>query len=311
MSKHKTSIGGQALIEGVMMRGVDRCAMAIRKTSGEIETEEFSVPSLLHKKWYQKTPVIRGIFAFGENMINGYKCLMRSAEISGMTDLEEPESRFEKWLEKKLGEKVSSFVGVLAMILAVGLALLLFMVIPTAITNLLSKALPLSNLLKTVMESVIKIAIFVLYLWATSLMNDMKRVYGYHGAEHKTIFCYEKGLDLTVENVKSMKRFHPRCGTSFIIITIIISILVMCFVPTWDMIYRVLTKIVLLPLIVGLSYELIKIAGRYDNIVTQIISFPGVMLQHITTKEPDDGMIECAITALNAVKTDNPEDDKW
>ncbi|MBQ5321479.1 MAG: DUF1385 domain-containing protein [Oscillospiraceae bacterium] len=311
MKEHKTSIGGQALIEGVMMRGPEKCVMAVRNTSGEIITEEVKVGSLKNKKWYQKAPLIRGVFAFIENMINGYKCLMRSTELSGFTDVLEPESRFEKWLDRHFGEKITGIIGVLSLILGLGISLLLFIVLPTGITKLLSLLFPLSGVLKTVIESLIKIMIFVLYLWATSLMSDMKRVYGYHGAEHKTIFCYEKGLELTVENVRKMGRFHPRCGTSFIIISILVSIFVMCFVPTWDMIYRVAIKILLLPLTVGISYEFIKLAGRYDNVFTRIISFPGVMLQHITTKEPDDSMIECAITALNSVRTDNPEDDRW
>lgn len=311
MKEHKTSIGGQALIEGIMMRGPEKCVMVVRNSSGEILTEEVPVRSLKNKKWFQKAPIIRGVFAFLENMINGYKCLMRSTELSGLTDDLEAESKFEKWLDKHFGEKITSVIGVLSLILGLVFSLLLFIVLPTGITKLLSLGFSLTPLLKTVIESLIKIIIFVLYLYLTSLMSDMKRVYGYHGAEHKTIFCYEKGLELTTENIKKMSRFHPRCGTSFIIISILVSIFVMCFVPTWDMVYRVLIKILLLPLIVGISYEFIKIAGRYDNFLTRAISFPGVLLQHITTKEPDEKMIECAVLALNAVRTDNPEDDRW
>lgn len=311
MKEHKTSIGGQALIEGVMMRGVEKCTMAVRNTDGEIVTEDFPVASLKNKKWYQKVPIVRGVYGFIESMLNGYKCLMRSTELSGFTDVGEAESKFDKWLEEKIGDKMTSVISVLGLILGLGLSIVLFMLVPTGITKLISLVLPLGNFGKTVIESLIKVGIFVLYLYLTSLMSDLKRVYQYHGAEHKTIFCYEKGLPLTVENVREMKRFHPRCGTSFIIISILVSIFVMCLVPTWNIVSRVLIKILTLPITIGIAYEFIKLAGRYDNIFTRIISFPGVMLQHITTKEPDDSMIECAITALESVRTDNPEDDRW
>lgn len=309
--EHKTSIGGQALIEGVMMRGVDKCALAVRSSDGTIKTEEFPVASLKNKKWFQRVPIIRGVFSFLESMLGGYKCLMRSTELSGFTELE-AESKFDKWLEEKLGDKLTAVISVLSLVFALVLSVGLFILLPTGITKLLDFFFPVSDALKTVIESFVKIGIFVLYLFLTSLMKDLKRVYRYHGAEHKTIFCYEKGLELTVENVRKMKRFHPRCGTSFIIITLLISILVMMLFPVWDnILLRVGVKILTLPLIVGISYELIKIAGRYDNIITKIISYPGVLLQHITTKEPDDEMIECAITAVKMVLTDNPEDDRW
>lgn len=309
--EHKTQIGGQALIEGVMMRGVEKCALAVRGSDGNIKTEEFPVQSLKNKKWFQKVPIIRGVFSFFESMLGGYKCLMRSTELSGFTEVE-AESKFDKWLEDKLGDKLTGVVSVFSLVFALLISVVLFMLLPTGITKLIDSFVPLSDVVKTVIESFVKIGIFVLYLFLTSLMKDLKRVYRYHGAEHKTIFCYEKGLPLTVENVREMKRFHPRCGTSFIIITLLISIFVMMFVPVWDnILLRVGVKLLTLPIIVGISYELIKIAGRYDNIITRIISYPGVLLQHITTKEPDDSMIECAITALNLVLTDNPEDDRW
>ncbi len=309
--EHKTSIGGQALIEGVMMRGPEKCTMAIRTTSGEIVTEDVTVASLKNKKWYQKCPVVRGVFAFAESMLSGYKCLMRSTELSGFTDTPEAESKFDKWLEEKIGDKLTAVISVLSIIFALIISVLLFMILPTGIVKLVNLALPLGNFLNTVLESVVKVMIFVSYLALTSLMPDLKRVYMYHGAEHKTIFCYEKGFPLTVENVRPMKRFHPRCGTSFLIISILVSIFVMCLIPTWNLFYRVGVKVLTLPLTIGIAYEFIKLAGRYDNIFTRIISAPGVLLQHITTKEPEDSMIECAITALESVKPQDPEEAKW
>ena len=309
--EHKTSIGGQALIEGVMMRGPEKCTLAVRTEKGEIVTEEVAVSSLKNKKWHQKCPVVRGVFSFVESMLSGYKCLMRSTELSGFTETGEAESRFEKWLEKKIGDKMTAVISVLSLIFALIISVLLFMIVPTGSVKLINLIFPLGNFVNTVLESLIKIIVFVAYLALTSLMPDLKRVYMYHGAEHKTIFCYEKGLPLTVENVRPMKRFHPRCGTSFLIISIIVSIFVTCLIPTWNMLYRVGAKLLALPLIIGIAYEFIKLAGRYDNAFTRIISAPGVLLQHITTREPDDSMIECAITALESVKPEDPEEAEW
>ncbi len=309
----KSKIGGQALIEGVMMRGVDTEAMAVRLPNGEIEVEQWE---LKPAKWYRKVPFIRGCVNMVVSFVDGYKCLSKSADKS-MEGLEEEEpSKFEKWLTDKFGDKLMNAVMVVATVLGVLLALLLFMYLPALITKGLSLLIPgLDGLafVKNLIEGVIKIAIFVAYLWATSLLSDMKRTYQYHGAEHKTIFCYEHGLDLTVENVRMQKRFHPRCGTSFTFLVLFISIFVFSiFQVSWDsLLLRVGIKILLLPIIVAIAYELIRLAGRYDNIFTEIISAPGLWIQRLTTKEPDDSQIEVAIAAFKPCIPEDRERDRW
>lgn len=320
----RTTIGGQALIEGIMMKGPSKTAMAVRTPDGSITVEED-----VHgeKKWYNKAPFIRGTINFVTQLMEGYKYLARSAELSGAAedDGEEP-SKFEKWLDEKFGEKLMNAVMGIAMVIGIALAVVLFVFVPTWLFTLIQTAVGETDLsaFQSLFEGVLKIAIFVLYMWAVSNMKDMKRMYGYHGAEHKTIACYEKSLPLTVDNVRPCTRFHPRCGTSFIFLVLIISIFVYSVVPitnaffieafgvseTLAVILRVSCKILLLPVIVGISYEIIRIAGRYDNIVTRIISAPGLALQRLTTNEPDDGMIEAAIAAMKAVI---PEDgsDRW
>ncbi len=309
----KSKIGGQALIEGVMMRGVDAEAMAVRLPNGEIEVEQWE---LKPAKWYRKVPFIRGCVNMVVSFVDGYKCLSKSADKS-MEGLEEEEpSKFEKWLTDKFGDKLMNAVMVVATVLGVLLALGLFLYLPALITKGISYLIPaLSDLgfVKNLIEGIIKIAIFVAYLWATSLLSDMRRTYEYHGAEHKTIFCYEHGLDLTVENVKKQKRFHPRCGTSFTFLVLFISIFVFSiFQVSWDsLLLRVGIKILLLPIIVAIAYELIRLAGRYDNIFTKIISAPGLWIQRLTTKEPDDSQIEVAIAAFKPCIPEDRERDRW
>jgi uncharacterized protein YqhQ len=301
----KTSIGGQALIEGVMMRGPKKTAMAVRTPSGEIATDKWDTG--LSNKWYKRTPFIRGIFNFIDMMVLGYRCLMKSAEMAGV---EEEPDKFDLFLEKHLGDKASSVIGGVVMVLGFALALLLFMFLPAYLVSLLGGFIH-SKILLTLVEGIVKITVFIAYLWAVSRMPEIGRTFEYHGAEHKTIFCYEAGLPLTVDNVKKQIRFHPRCGTSFIIIVLIISI-VLFSVLTWDSILmRVAMKLLLLPLVVGIGYEIIKIAGRYDNIATRIISWPGLCLQRLTTREPDDSQIEVAIASMVPVIPENPEDAKW
>ncbi len=299
-TKHKTSIGGQALIEGVMMRGPKTTAMAVRNPEGELVVEKWPTggqnkPALL------KTPFIRGIFMMADNLRFGYKCLMRSAEIAG---LEED--------DKESGGFLSSALMVLSVVLALILSVGLFVWLPARLYEWTGLAAYNSRILRSTFEGVLKIIIFVAYLLCTLLMKDIRRTFMYHGAEHKTIFCYEEGLPLTVENVRKMRRFHPRCGTSFMILVLIVSIFVSMFIPaSVPAALRSVLKILLIPIIVGIGYELIKLAGRTDNLFTRIISAPGMWLQHITTKEPDDSMIEAAIAAMENVITGNKEDDKW
>ena len=302
----KTSVGGQALIEGIMMRGPEKMALAVRKPDGTIYTEE----KPLKKHSWSKWPVVRGVFAFVDSMVTGYKCLMKSADVSMDGTQADSESKFDKWVDKTFGEKGTSFITGLSAVLGVGLALLLFMVIPTGAVKLLSRFVELGGF-KTLLEGVIKLAILVGYMAAVSRVPDIARMFAYHGAEHKTIACYEAGEELTVENIKKHTRFHPRCGTSFILIVLIVSILLFSLLPWNSMAYRVLLKLLLLPLVMGVSYELLKACGRYVNPLTRAISMPGLWLQRITTNEPDDSMIECAIAAVKPVLPEQREDGTW
>ena len=309
--RKKTSIGGQAVIEGVMMRGVDRSAMAVRRESGEIVVEQWE-----HKAsssvWYKRTPLIRGIFNFVDQMISGYKCIMRSAELSGM-DLEEEPSPFEQKLEKLFGEHLVKVLYGVASVLGVLLAVGLFMILPTAISkgvNFLAGG-AIANAGLSLLEGGIKIAVFVSYMALVRRMPEMYRMFSYHGAEHKTIACYEAGEELTVENVRRHIRFHPRCGTSFLLIVLVISILVFSVVTWQNGILRVVLKLLLLPVVVSISYEIIKLAGRYDNLATRIISKPGLWLQRLTTVEPDDSMIEVAIASMKPVIPKEEGADNW
>ncbi len=326
---HRTTIGGQALIEGIMMKGPEKTAMAVRTKEGTITVEE---KVNKQRKWYNKAPFIRGSINFVSQLIDGYYYLSRSAELSGMTDDdgEEEMSKFEKWLDEKFGDKLMSAIMTIAMVLGIALAIVLFVFVPTWLYMLLELAVGEGNKealapFQSLFEGILKIIIFITYMWIVSKTQTMRRTYEYHGAEHKTIFCYEKGLPLTVDNVRPQTRFHPRCGTSFIFLVLLISILVTSVVPITNqtfidwlgvsnilaMILRVSSKILLLPFIVGISYEVIRLAGRYDNVVTKIISAPGLALQRLTTREPDDKEIEAAIEAMEAVIPEDKESDKW
>ena len=307
-----TSIGGQALIEGVMMKGVSETAMAVRLPDGTIEVEKWQTKSPKDRPFWFRVPFLRGIFNFVDTMITGYKTLMKSAEKSGFEDEEEP-SKFDKWLNDKLGDKVMAVVSVISLVLSMVLALALFMFLPAFVVWGVEKlGLPLGGF-KTLVEGVIKMAVFLLYIALTAKMKEIKRVYGYHGAEHKSIACYEHGEELTVENVRKHSRFHPRCGTSFMFLVLFVSILVFSvFQVPWDnLLLRVLIKVALLPLIVGIGYELIKLAGRHQNWFTKIFSAPGLWIQRITTNEPEDDQIEVAIESLKAVLPHEGEDDNW
>ena len=418
-TEKRTSIGGQALIEGVMMRGPHKTAMAVRDPAGQIVLEQWDNPVNKRPAW-TKWPFVRGLFNFYDSMRYGYKCLMRSAELSGLDDeddgkakkaderkaetaeaadeqgaasaetadaAQEPErvqttdgeqgaasaknadaaqepghvrsadgeqstkstetadaeqepervqttddeqnagsaemadaaqepERVHKTDGKqstKSTERSMTAVMIAATVLGVGLALILFMWLPIQLFSWLAKAVPELDhrYIRGVFEGVLRIVIFLAYMLAVSRMKDIRRTFQYHGAEHKTIFCYEKGLPLTVENVRPQRRFHPRCGTSFLILMLIVGILISILIPIETPLLRTVVKLLLLPLTVGIGYELIKLAGRKDNAFTRIISAPGMWMQHITTIEPDDGMIECAIASLKAVIPNDPEDDRW
>lgn len=321
----KTSIGGQALIEGIMMRGPHKSVMANRRPDGSVTVEEVASASLA-KKPVLRWPVIRGAVSLIESMVLGYRVTMLSAERAGMLDDEEPEKAAEPAAEEaSAGEKKShaglmAALGVISGVLGVALAVFLFIYLPSVLFNLLNGAAGgVLSPVRALFEGVLKVALFLGYLIAVSQMKDIKRVFRYHGAEHKTIFCYEKGLPLTVENVARQRRFHPRCGTSFMVLMLLVSILfysLILLIPAVYAFSRItwlwgIIKLLLLPVIVGFGYELIKFCGRHDNWLTRVISAPGMWVQRITTKEPDDSMMEVAIAALEAVIPENAEDDRW
>lgn len=301
----KTSIGGQAVIEGVMMRGPKLTALSVRMPDQSISTEVWDTPN--SNKWYKKTPFIRGVFNFVESLTDGYKSLMKAAEKAGLDEEEEEPSKFEQKLRQLLGDKFMPFLQGCILLFSLAMALFFFAFLPTTLVGFfkdyISHPLALSAL-----EGLTKIAILILYLALISNMSDIKRVFMYHGAEHKTIFCYEHGEELTVENVRKYTRFHPRCGTSFLVIVLLLSILVSSMV-SWDNLWmRVGLKVLCLPIIMSLSYECIKFAGRHDNLFTRILSAPGLWTQRLTTREPDDSMIEVAIASMKKVIPENPDE---
>lgn len=299
--KFKSKIGGQALIEGIMMLGPTTGAMACRLPDGTIDLETWEERNGKNAPWYKKTPLVRGCVSFVGSMIKGYKYIMKSAE-KQLTE--------EEKAEEENSSAIFNIIMGIGMVLGVAMSVFLFMWLPKFLVGLITPITEM-RILRSAAEGIIKIAVFVGYMALTSLMKDIRRQFEYHGAEHKTIACHEAELPLTVENVRKQTRFHKRCGTSFIFITLIVSIFVMCLVPftvTWQ---RVIASFALLPLIVGLSYECIRLAGNRENLFTKILSAPGLAMQRITTREPDDSMIEVAITALKACIPEDKEEDIW
>ena len=303
--KFKTMIGGQALIEGIMMRGPEKDAIVIRGKDGltvEVSPRKLNPPGSW-KNW----PFIRGIFNFFDAQIVGVKALLRSADLAPDEMQEEP-SKFDKWLEKKLGSEAfqKAIVGI-AVAMGLLLSIGLFFLLPMVIGGFFDKIIT-STLLLNLVEGVIRMVIFMAYMILVSRMPDMKRVFSYHGAEHKTIFCYENDLPLTVENVRKQKRFHPRCGSSFMILMLLLGIIIGFFIPFSNPFLRTFCKLLCLPIVVSIGYELIKLCGKYDNVLTRIIAAPGLWFQRLTVKEPTDKMMEAAIAAMKAVIPENGED---
>ena len=315
---HKTSVGGQALIEGIMMQGPKGIATAVRKTDGEILVEYHDVKRIRDKNKFLALPIIRGVVGFFESMMLGYKMLMYSAEASGMEDLEDVEmNKFEKCLTDKLGDKFMNTIMFIATIIGFVLAFVIFFYLPVLAFNKLNEWCGGSlTAWQGTIEGVLKIIIFVVYIALVSRMKDINRTFRYHGAEHKSIACYEAGMELTVENVKKCSRFHPRCGTSFIFVMLILSIVISTVLSkifpgiAQIRVLWMLLKLAFIPLVMGVGYEFIKYAGRHDNLFVKIVSAPGLWMQRLTTREPDDDIIEVGIEALKAVITDNPEDDE-
>lgn len=351
----KTSIGGQALIEGVMMRGPEKTAMAVRHSSGEIRTKIWDTDTAKAPAFW-RVPILRGLYNFVLSMKTGYGCMMDSVALSGMEeelDALDREEKVKKAAEKRAkaegveltpellaeegavydakmaakkeksgktdNEKLMNIVMVIGMVLGVTLAVVLFMLLPRLAVDGLEWLCKTSfaAVVRSGIEQLIKLAIMVLYMWLVSQMKDIHRVFQYHGAEHKSIFCYEKGLELTVENVRAQRRFHPRCGTSFLILMILVSLVFSTLVQIlFPGVYTVkwlwiVVKILLVPLTCGFGYELLKICGRHDNWFTRVVAAPGLWVQRITTKEPEDDMIECAITSLKAVIPADADKDNW
>lgn len=302
------AVGGQALMEGIMMRGPKGTAVSLRLPDGTIETEMKDFTSVRKKFKILNLPLIRGVVSFVESMIFGYKLIMESAEKTSLDLEEESESKLDKWITEHFGPKMMAVIGGISAVLGIGLAFLLFMWLPSFVFDLINDKLAAGSVsaLRAVFEGIIRVIIFVVYMYLVSKMKEIHRVYMYHGAEHKTIFCFEHGKELTVENIKKELRYHPRCGTAFIFVTILLSIIVSSVVsvvvpelteirPVW-----IAVKLLMMPLIMGIGFEFIQLAGKYPNKLTKLLSAPGLLMQRITTAEPDDAIIEVAIEAMKA-----------
>ena len=322
--KFKTMIGGQALIEGIMMRGPEKDAIVIRGKEGL--TVEVSPRKLNPPKSFKNWPFFRGIFNFFDSQVTGVKALMRSADLAPEEMQEEP-SKFDLWLEKKLGnEKFQQAIIGIAVAMGLGMSIGLFFLLPMVIVGFFDNWIT-STLTLNLVEGIVRMCIFMVYMLLISRMGEMKRVFAYHGAEHKTIRCYEAGLPLTVENVRVQTRLHPRCGTSFLLVVMVISILVfsvastvlLALIPGLEAIrgtfgYRLIMiafKLLLLPIVVGITYEINRWCGRHDNAFTRMLSAPGMWMQNFTTNEPDDSMIEVGIAAVQAVLPEQEGADRW
>lgn len=306
------TVGGQAVIEGVMMKSKDRVALSVRTTNGNIVTDVDKFSSVRDKNKFLNLPIIRGVANFIETMILSFKTLERSADLLGLED--EEETKFEKWLKEKFGKSVANIASVIGIVLGLVLSVGLFFVLPAIISDFVDSFVGIT-IVKSLVDGVSKILIFIAYIALVTLMPDMRRVFQYHGAEHKSIFCHEAGLELTPENVKKQSRFHPRCGTSFLFVMMFIGILVSVLYVNVNIYLRIPIKLLFLPLIIGVGYEFIRFAGRHDNILVRVLSAPGLWIQRLTTKEPDIEQIEVAIASLKAAlpeiypveQTEDPE----
>lgn len=303
-------------MEGVMMRGPHRTAVSVRKPDGEITTK-IDENSKTTRKGFFKLPIVRGCVNFVESLVIGMKALMYSAQFIDIEDEEESESKFDKWLDDHFGDKIKDIVIYASVFISVILSVGLFILLPTVLTRWIESGVHYisgwegSQGFTSLVEGIIRMLIFLGYMALVSLMKDIQRVYEYHGAEHKTIACYEAGEELTPENVKKYTRFHPRCGTSFLLFVMIISILLFSLLPRTGIVLRVIMRLLLLPVVAGISYEIIKLAGRSKNRCVRLLSQPGLWLQRLTTREPDRSQIEVAIASMMPVIPENKEDDRW
>lgn len=304
----KTSIGGQALIEGIMMKGPSKIATAVRKPDGEIEIKESNINPIFKHKFF-KLPIVRGNFVLIDSLVTGVKELMFSAEFYG-DDYEE--DAFDKFLKKVFKDRADTAIIYFSVIIALVFSIGIFILGPTLLTNFLKRFVSNAFILNLI-EGLIRVSLFVGYVYMVSKLEDIKRVFMYHGAEHKTIYCYEYGEELTVGNIRKYSTLHPRCGTSFMINVMLISIIVFSFFGWPNPLLRVVIRLLMLPVIAGISYELNRYVGKCnsDNIFTKMVTYPGFLIQKITTKEPDDSMIEVAAEAMKRVVPQEGEDDKW
>ena len=309
MTKKITTIGGQALMEGIMMVGPKRTVAAFCDEEGNISTEEISVERLTKKYPILGKPFIRGVFALIDSFRMGYKALSISADKLTEGDEEEELTGIDKWLTEHLGDKITGVIMTIASILGIALAILLFFFLPTVLFNLLQSAVS-GDIAgwRSIFEGILRVGLFVAYVAVIGMVPDIKRTFQYHGAEHKTIFCYENDLPLTVENVRKQRRFHPRCGTSFLILMLVLGIIVGFFIPFSNPFLRTFTKLLCIPVIMNIGYELQKVCARHDNLLSRIVTAPGLWMQRLTVKEPDDKMMEAAITGMEAVIPENGED---
>ncbi|KGJ48363.1 membrane protein [Clostridium sp. NCR] len=294
----KQPVGGQAVIEGVMMQSKNKRAIAVRKNDGEIIIRKRNIKSWISDKNIDKIPFLRGAFILIETMIEGINSMNFSSEF--FLDDEEEESAFDKFINKLFKDKANDVIIIISLIIGLFFAMLLFVVTPTMIGGLFSKFIN-SDLILNLIEGFTRICILFIYILLISMNRDINRVFEYHGAEHKAIYCYENDLDLTVENARKFKTQHPRCGTNFLFIVMFTSIILFSFFGWPNPIIRIIMRIVCVPIVAGISYEIIKLLGKYNNILTRIVAYPGMMLQKLTTKEPDDKQLEVALKALDAV----------
>ncbi|WP_434798024.1 DUF1385 domain-containing protein [Terrisporobacter vanillatitrophus] len=294
----KQSVGGQAVIEGVMMQSKNYRAIAVRKSNGEIELKKERIKSWIKDRKIDKIPFLRGSFVLFETMIEGMKSLNYSSEF--FLEEEEEEDAIDKFLKRIFKDKANDAIMAVSLILAMILSVGLFVLIPTSIGGLFSSFVH-NNIMLNLIEGLVRICILILYMLLISRNEDIKRTFMYHGAEHKAIYCYESNLELTVENARKFTTLHPRCGTNFLFIVMATSIILFSFFGWPNILARIAMRILCIPIVAGISYEIIKFLGKYNNILSKIVAYPGMMLQHITTKEPNDEQLEVAIKALKAV----------
>lgn len=294
----KQNVGGQAVIEGVMMQSKYYRAIAVRKSNGEIELKKERISSWVNDKKIDKIPFLRGGFVLFETMIQGMKSLNYSSEF--FMEEDDEEDAIDRFLKKVFKDKANDVIMAISLVLAMIFSVGLFVLIPTTISGLFSKIIK-NNIVLNLIEGLIRIGILILYMLAISKNKDIKRTFMDHGAEHKTIYCYESGLELTVENAKKFTTLHPRCGTNFLFIVMATSIILFSFFGWPNILVRIIMRILCIPIVAGISYEIIKFLGKYNNILSKIVAYPGMMLQHITTNEPEDDQLEVAIKALKAV----------